>query len=113
MKTQNQKIGFAPLPDRGYNLISPYLYLFQHSLMHLFRNRKILTIAVVILLVITAFTVTTSHKEIDYSTQVKPIFNKKCISLSWRSAATIQLQPFIPRMGFKEMQIGKICHYPG
>ncbi len=44
------------------------------------RNKKIFLIIIILLVAISIFTFTTSHQQIDYNTQIKPIFNKKCIS---------------------------------
>ena len=44
------------------------------------KNRKIILVSFCLLLITTIFIFSTSHKAVDYNTQVKPIFNKKCIT---------------------------------
>ena len=48
--------------------------------MRWFRNKKFILFIAVLIIAITAFTLSTSHHEIDFNTQVKPIINKKCIT---------------------------------
>ncbi|HEX5151288.1 MAG TPA: DUF1553 domain-containing protein [Parafilimonas sp.] len=81
--------------------------------MRLFRNKKILIIAVAILLAITAFTITTSHKEIDYSTQVKPIFNKKCISCHGGVRQQSNFSLLFREEALKKCKSGKYAIIPG
>ena len=44
------------------------------------RYRKLILIFAVLLITGIIFLLSTSHKEIDYITEVKPILNKKCIT---------------------------------
>ncbi len=45
-----------------------------------FFGKKIFVVALVLIAAIVVFTFSSSDSKIDYNTQVKPIFNKKCIS---------------------------------
>jgi len=48
--------------------------------MKVFFNKKILFVSVLLLSAAAIFIFSTSNPKIDYNTQVKPIFNKKCIT---------------------------------
>ena len=43
-------------------------------------SNKILSVSVILLAVVFLFVYSTSKDQVDFSTQVKPIINKKCIS---------------------------------
>jgi mono/diheme cytochrome c family protein len=48
--------------------------------MKVFFNKKILLVSVLLLSAAAIFIFSTSSPKIDFNTQVKPIFNKKCIA---------------------------------
>ena len=81
--------------------------------MGLLRNKKILVLSVIILVAITAFTVTTSHKEIDYNTDVKPIFNKKCITCHGGVKQQSNFSLLFREEALKKCKSGKYAIVPG
>src|ERR1044071_4034897 len=81
--------------------------------MGLARNRKILFVAVIVLLAITAFTFSTSHQEIDFNTQVKPIFNKKCITCHGGVRQQANFSLLFRDWALKKCKDGKYAIIPG
>ncbi|HYK47424.1 MAG TPA: DUF1549 domain-containing protein, partial [Parafilimonas sp.] len=81
--------------------------------MRLARNRKILVVAVIVLLAITAFTFSTSHQEIDFNTQVKPIFNKNCITCHGGVRQQANFSLLFRDWALKKCKDGKYAIIPG
>ena len=77
------------------------------------RNKKIFLIVIVLMVAISIFTFTTTHQQVDYNTDVKPILNKKCISCHGGVRQQANLSFLFRDDALKKCKSGKYAIVPG
>ncbi|MEP6683291.1 MAG: c-type cytochrome domain-containing protein, partial [Parafilimonas sp.] len=81
--------------------------------MKFLRNKKIILIVAILIIAITSFTLSTSHQEIDFNTQVKPIINKKCITCHGGVRQQANFSLLFRDWALKKNKSGKYAIIPG
>ena len=81
--------------------------------MNLFRYKKIFLVVIILLVGITIFTFSTTHQEVDFNTQVKPIFNKKCIACHGGVRQQANFSLLFRDWALKKTKSGKYAIIPG
>ncbi len=77
------------------------------------RYKKLILISAVLVMAGIIFFITTSHKEIDFNTQVKPIINKKCISCHGGVRQQANFSLLFRDWALKKTKSGKYAIIPG
>lgn len=81
--------------------------------MTLLKNRKILIVGSLTLVILTLVFFTSSEKQVDYSADVKPIFNKKCISCHGGVKAKSGFSLLFREEALAKAESGKYAIVPG
>ena len=77
------------------------------------RNKKIFLIVMVLMVAISIFTFTTTHQQVNFNTQVKPIINKKCISCHGGVKQQANFSLLFRDYALKKCKSGKYAIVPG
>src|SRR3954468_1910737 len=77
------------------------------------RYKKLILLSAIIVIAGIIFFLITSHQEIDYITQVKPIINKKCISCHGGVRQQANFSLLFRDWALKKCKSGKYAIIPG